>query len=142
MAIAPAPEAKPQPRYTNKEILRRVAQMFRPYRRDVVYTIVAVIVGTGLGILPPLWFQTIIDEGITNKNFPVLVNYSLLVIAATIFGALFTLLYGYLGVVVGQKIMCDLRRRLFTHLQGMPLKFFTSTRTGEIQTRLISDVQG
>ena len=116
--------------------------MFRPYRRDVVYTIVAVLIGTGLGILPPLWFQTIIDQGITNKNFPVLVEYSIFVILATIFGALFTLLYGYLGVVVGQKIMCDLRRRLFTHLQGMPLKFFTSTRTGEIQTRLISDVQG
>lgn len=142
MAIAPAEEGKPQSRYTNKEILRRVAQMFRPYKRDVVYTIVAVLIGTGLGILPPLWFQTIIDEGITNKNFPVLVNYSVLVIVATILGALFTLLYGYLGVVVGQKIMCDLRRRLFTHLQGMPLKFFTSTRTGEIQTRLISDVQG
>ena len=142
MAIAPATEPKPQPRYTNKEILRRVAQMFRPYKRDVVYTIVAVLIGTGLGILPPLWFQAIIDEGITNKNFPVLVNYSILVIVATILGALFTLLYGYLGVVVGQKIMCDLRRRLFTHLQGMPLKFFTSTRTGDIQTRLISDVQG
>ena len=142
MAIAPAQEGKPQSRYTNREILRRVAQMFRPYKRDVVLTIVAVLIGTGLGILPPLWFQTIIDEGITNRNFPILVNYSILVIVATILGALFTLLYGYLGVVVGQKIMCDLRRQLFTHLQGMPLKFFTSTRTGDIQTRLISDVQG
>ena len=71
MAIAPAQEGKPQSRYTNKEILRRVAQMFRPYRRDVVYTIVAVLIGTGLGILPPLWFQTIIDQGITNKNFSI-----------------------------------------------------------------------
>jgi ATP-binding cassette subfamily B protein len=57
-------------------------------------------------------------------------------------GAAFTLLYGYWSCVVGQKIMCDLRRTLFTHLQSMSLRFFTSTRTGEIQTRLINDVQG
>jgi ATP-binding cassette, subfamily B, bacterial len=127
---------------TNKEILSRVARLFKPYRRDIVWTILAVILGTGLGILPPLWMQTIIDVGIIEKDFDTLILYSLLVIAATLAGALFTLLYGYLGVVVGQKIMCDLRRQLFSHLQGMPLKFFTSTRTGEIQTRLISDVQG
>lgn len=131
-----------EPARSNKVIIRRIGGLFRPYKKEVVQTLLAVLLGTGLGILPPLWLATIIDEGIVNKKFDVLVEYSLLVIAATVLGALFTLLYGYLGVVVGQKIMCDLRRNLFSHLQGMPLKFFTSTRTGEIQTRLISDVQG
>ncbi|MFX8593514.1 ABC transporter transmembrane domain-containing protein, partial [Acinetobacter baumannii] len=36
----------------------------------------------------------------------------------------------------------SLRENLFTHLQGMSLRFFTSARTGDIQTRLISDVGG
>ncbi len=139
MAALPPAE---KPVRSNKEILRRVRTLFRPYRKEVFNTVVAVLIGTGLGILPPLWFATIIDKGITGKDFDTLLLYSILVIVATILGALFTMLYGYLGVVVGQKIMCDLRRNLFTHLQGMPLKFFTATRTGEIQTRLISDVQG
>lgn len=138
----PGEPTPPTTKRTNKEIIRRVVALFRPYKKQVVQTVIAVIVGTGLGILPPLWFATIIDQGITQKKFDVLALYSGLVIGATILGALFTLLYGYLGVIVGQKIMCDIRRQLFTHLQGMPLKFFTATRTGDIQTRLISDVQG
>lgn len=125
-----------------KEIIRRVAVMFRPYLRDVVLTLLAVVVGVVLGLLPPLWLKVIIDDGITKNDFLVVTEYSILTIVVTIVAALITILYGYLSVVVGQKIMCDLRRQLFTHLQSMPMKFFTSTRTGDIQTRLISDVQG
>lgn len=125
-----------------KQILSRVAAMFRPYIRDVAFTMVAVIVGVGLGLMPPLWLRVIIDDGLTKGNFAVIAEYSILTIVVTIAAALITILYGYLSVIVGQKIMCDLRRQLFVHLQAMPLKFFTATRTGDIQTRLISDVQG
>jgi ATP-binding cassette subfamily B protein len=116
--------------------------MFRPYLRDVVLTLLAVLVGVVLGLLPPLWLRIIIDDGIGKRNFSVITEYSLLTMGVTLVAALITILYGYLSVVVGQHIMCDLRRSLFTHLQAMPLKFFTTARTGDIQTRLISDVQG
>jgi ATP-binding cassette subfamily B protein len=48
----------------------------------------------------------------------------------------------YTNNVVGQNVMRDLRNALYTHLQHMPLRFFTSTRTGEIQSRLSNDVGG
>src|SRR6266542_1999063 len=48
----------------------------------------------------------------------------------------------YLTAVVGQQVMQDLRNRLYQHLQAMSLRFFTSTRTGEIQSRLQNDVAG
>ena len=48
----------------------------------------------------------------------------------------------YLNTVIGQRVMSDLRDRLYTHLQRMPLRFFTETRTGEIQSRLSNDVGG
>src|SRR5207244_6686994 len=44
--------------------------------------------------------------------------------------------------VIGQDVIRELRDRLYAHLQGMALKFFTGTRTGEIQSRLASDVGG
>ena len=47
-----------------------------------------------------------------------------------------------MSVLVGQKIMRDLRNTLYGHLQGMSLRFFTGTRTGEIQSRLANDVGG
>ena len=43
---------------------------------------------------------------------------------------------------VGQRVMEELRNRLYEHLQGMSLRFFTGTRTGEIQSRLTNDVGG
>jgi ATP-binding cassette subfamily B protein len=48
----------------------------------------------------------------------------------------------YLNTLIGQSVMQDLRNALYGHLQRMPLRFFTSTRTGEIQARLSSDVNG
>jgi ATP-binding cassette subfamily B protein len=48
----------------------------------------------------------------------------------------------YLANLVGLRVMQDLRSRLYSHLQSMPLRFFTTTRTGEIQSRLANDVGG
>ncbi len=132
----------PTPRSIDRQILRRVLGLFAPYRREVAGTFVAVLVGVVLGLGPPFLLQRVIDDGLLARDMGVVTVYSLLTVLAVVLGAAVTLLYGYWSVVVGQRIMCDLRRRLFEHLQGMSLRFFTSTRTGEIQTRLISDVAG
>ncbi len=131
--------AKPRP---DRATIRRVISLFVPYKRDVIMTALAVLVGVLFGIVPPYFIQRIIDEGIQHRNMSVIAVNSVLIVLAVLAGAGMTLLYGYWSVVVGQKIMCDLRQQLFEKLQGMSLKFFTNTRTGEIQTRLISDVGG
>jgi len=127
---------------TNKEITARVTGLFKPYKAKVLWTMLAVIAGVLAGILPPLFVKEIIDNGISARNLDVVVWFSVWTILATIAGAGLTLLYGWLSVDIGQNIMCDLRLRLFSHLQGMSLRFFVSHKTGEVQTRLISDVQG
>jgi ATP-binding cassette subfamily B protein len=134
-------QAKP-PRNLDRAMIRRIVGLFKPYRFDVTRTIVAVLVGVVLGIIPPFLIQVIIDDGLVRRDMGVVVNYSVLTILSVLAGAGVTLLYGYWSVVMGQKIMCDLRDSLFSHLQTMSLRFFTSTRTGDIQTRLISDVGG
>ena len=48
----------------------------------------------------------------------------------------------YLANLVGLRVMQDLRNSLYSHLQFMPLRFFTTTRTGEIQSRIANDVGG
>ncbi|MDI9641588.1 ABC transporter ATP-binding protein [Kamptonema cortianum] len=108
----------------------------------VVKTTIAVVIGVLLGLLPPYFIQAIIDHGIIKQDLGVISKFSILTLVAVLSGAGMTLLYGYWAVVMGQRIMCDMRAQLFNHLQRMSLKFFTGTRTGEIQTRLISDVQG
>ena len=48
----------------------------------------------------------------------------------------------YLNNVIGQHVMQDLRNALYEHLHRLPLRFFTETKTGEIQSRLANDVGG
>ncbi len=126
----------------DREILRRIIGLFAPHKREVFLTLIAVIVGVLLGILPAFFIQTLIDEGLQKRNLNILATYSIFMLFSVLAGAAVTLLYGYWSVVIGQKIMCDMRQNLFAHLQKMSLRFFTATRTGEIQSRLLSDVAG
>nr|WP_309694249.1 ABC transporter ATP-binding protein [Armatimonas sp.] len=130
------------PKKPNPETIKRVFGIFVPYRRQLAFICVLVLISAGVGLLPPAYLRTIVDEGFGKKDFGVVTHYTLLTLLTTIAASGFSLWFGYLSVLVGQKIMRDLRLNLFDHLQGMSLRFFTSTRTGEIQSRLISDVGG
>ena len=133
---------KPQAAALDRAILNRVVGLFAPYKKEVAITGIAVLIGVVLGVVPPLLTQVLIDQGLQQKKLDVIVLYTFFILFSVLGGAGFTLGYGYMSVVMGQKIMCDMRMRLFSHLQSMSLRFFTGTRTGEIQTRLINDVAG
>ncbi|HET6387363.1 MAG TPA: ABC transporter ATP-binding protein [Armatimonadota bacterium] len=124
--------------------LRRVTRSFRPYKPQVILVVIQVFLAAGLGVIGPWFLKALIDRGIEAHpvNFPVIEKYSALFIGASVLSSVFGIGYAYLSTVIGQKIMRDLRDQLFDHLQGMSLRFFTATRTGEIQSRLANDVSG
>jgi len=126
----------------NKASLRRVIRLFAPYKSSVVITVVLVLLSAALGILSPFFLKIIVNEGLQKKQLSVVTSYSIYMLLATLGGTLFGLGFAYVSVLVGQRIMRDLRDNLYQHLQGMSLKFFTGTRTGEIQSRLANDVSG
>ena len=70
------------------------------------------------------------------QDFGLLNLYVGLMIVVPIVTGLIGVGQSYLNNVVGQRVMQDLRNALYAHLQRMPLRFFTETRTGEIQSRL------
>ncbi len=131
-----------KPKSVEKATLKRVMGTFRPYKSQVVSILVLVVASVVLGILPPFFLKEIIDKGLPHANLNLIANLSLITIAVTVGASVVTYWYGYLSVSIGQKIMRDLRRDLFSHLQGMSLRFFSNTRTGEIQSRLLNDVAG
>ena len=130
------------PKKPNSETVQRVIATFVPYKRQLAFICVLVLISAFIGLLPPAYLRKIVDDGFGKQDFGVVTHYTLLTLLMTIGSSGFSLWFGYLSVLVGQKIMRDLRLNLFDHLQGMSLRFFTSTRTGEIQSRLISDVGG
>ncbi|WP_427871245.1 ABC transporter ATP-binding protein [Leucobacter luti] len=126
---------------------RRIAELFRPYRAPLAVIIALVLVSAALGILPPLLTQRVFDDGLfpLDGGGPNLTALGWLVGAMI---AVFVLSSG-IGIVqtlftarVGNRVMGDLRVKLFSHLQAMELGFFTRTKTGVIQSRLQNDVGG
>ncbi len=121
---------------------KRIVEAFSPYKSQIILIAVLVFLSAGLGLFAPHWLRTIIDDGLQRGNMPLVVRFSILTLLATLGSTALAMAYGYLSTLVGVKILRDLRAQLFTHLQGMSLRFFTTTRTGEIQSRLLSDVGG
>src|SRR5215204_2397688 len=140
MRTAPLPESERRPLARNT--VRRVLQFFRPYRTRITLTIFAIIAVAVIGLVNPFLLKLIIDDAIPNQDLDRLYLYVGLMIALPILTGLIGVGQTYLNTIIGQSVMQDLRNALYGHLQRMPLRFFTSTRTGEIQARLNSDVSG
>ena len=132
----------PVPPERRGRTLRQIVAFFRPYRLRVGVVTIAILFTSGLGIINPILLKLLIDDAIPNLDFGRLNLYVALMIAVPIVSGLIGLGQSYLNNVIGQSVMQDLRGALYSHLQRMPLRFFTETKTGEIQSRLANDVGG
>jgi ATP-binding cassette subfamily B protein len=121
---------------------RRIAAFFRPYRLQVVIVLVAIIATSLIGLVNPILLKLLIDNVIVGGQYEKLNLYVGLMIILPIVTGLIGVGQAYLNNIIGQSVMQDLRNALYAHLQRMPLRFFTATRTGEIQSRLSNDVGG
>jgi ATP-binding cassette subfamily B protein len=135
----------PAPAHVNRNTARRVVPLFRPYKAQVAAVVGLIVVTSTIGIINPLLIQTVFNKALFVPGGP---NLHLLVILVAIM-AVVPIVNGAIGILqtyettrVGQLVMRDLRDRLYAHLQTLPLAFFTSTKTGEIQSRLANDVGG
>ena len=105
-----------------------------------------IVVTAGLGVVNPVLIRVVFDSALFPESGSA--DLGLLWILAGIMAAV-TIVSGGLGIVqtlltnrMGQKVMRDLRDRLYRHLQSLSLSFFTDTRTGEVQSRIANDVGG
>jgi ATP-binding cassette subfamily B protein len=129
----------------DREALRRVARQFIPYRRRVILISLMILITSGLGVANPLLIREIFDRALFVPGGPKLGLLgwlvSLMVVIPTV-ASVIGVYQAYQTNLVGQNVMRNLRGQLYEHLQKLSLRFFTSTRTGEIQSRLANDVGG
>ena len=135
-------EQKRRGRKTDSRTLRRVARSFAPYKFQVALVLGAILVTTVLGLVNPLMISFIFDDAIGKGNMPLLFILVGIMFVMPMVTGLVGVGQTYLNNLIGQNVMRDFRNKLYAHLQNMSLRFFTSTRTGEIQSRLSNDVNG
>src|SRR3954468_13021351 len=121
---------------------RRIARLFKPYRARLSVVLALIALSAVISLASPFLLRQILDHAIPaqdKKQLTLLVAGMIGVSIAT--GAL-GVAQTWLSNVVGQRVMHDLRRRVYRHLQRLPLAFFTRTRTGEVQSRIANDIGG
>jgi ATP-binding cassette, subfamily B, bacterial len=135
----PIPAIPPERR---RRTFLRIVDFFRPYRWQVAVVVAAIVVTSLLGLVNPIMLKLLTDQVIIGKDYSNLYLYVGLMIVVPIVSGLIGVGQTYLNNIIGQSVMQDLRNALYAHLQRLPLRFFTETRTGEIQSRLANDIGG
>lgn len=135
-------EQKRRGRKTDSRTLKRVMRSFAPYKFQVLLVLGAILFTTILGLVNPFMISFIFDDAIGKHNVKLLIILVAVMFVMPVTTGLVGVAQTYLNNIIGQNVMRDFRNKLYIHLQSMSLRFFTSTRTGEIQSRLSNDVNG
>jgi ATP-binding cassette subfamily B protein len=101
-----------------------------------------ILASSVIGLANPYLLKLMIDDAFPKGDIGLLGLYAALMVIVPIINGGIGLAQSWMTASVGQFVMRDLRNLLFTHVQSMPIRFFSETRTGEIQSRLTNDVSG
>ena len=121
--------------------VRVLVELTRPYRGRTALAVGALLAATATALAPPFLAKVAIDQGIGDRDLTVLGW----IVAAFLAAGLLSWAAGtaqtfYTGWV-GERILADLRKRLFAHLQRLSLGFYERNRAGAVISRLTNDVE-
>jgi ATP-binding cassette subfamily B protein len=129
-------------RRVERDLLRRVLAMARPYRGQLIGFLVAVIAAAVVAAIPALLLRSLLDTAVPEKDFTLLWILALGAVILAVASAGLSLLQRWYSARIGEGLICDMRVQLFDHVQRLPVSFFTRTQTGALMSRLNNDVIG
>jgi ATP-binding cassette, subfamily B, bacterial len=121
---------------------RRITRLFRPYRGRLTTVLILIAVSAALGMVPPFLLKHVLDDAIPHDDDRLLIELVAGMVGVAVATGVLGVAQTWLSNVVGQRVMHDLRTKVYRHLQRLSLAFFTRTRTGEIQSRIANDIGG
>ncbi len=122
--------------------LRRVGSFARPHRRTIVSFLLLATVSAVLGVVSPVLAGRAVDAVVEGRGTGTVVGLAVLIAAVALVDTGVGLLERLQSSRLGEGVILDLRRRVFEHVQRMPIAFFTRTHTGALVSRLNNDVIG
>jgi len=122
--------------------IKRIARFAAPYQRYLGWFLALIVIDAGVGNVNPLIYKAIIDDGIVKHRRGLVIGLALLIAALAIVSAAVNLANRWFSARIGEGLIYDMRSAVFTHIQRMPIAFFTRTQTGALISRINSDVLG
>lgn len=120
--------------------LRRITGLFRPYALQLVVVMALIALASAVGLATPFLTRHVIDVAIPQQDVRLLAILVAGMLGVTVIAAVLGVLQTWLSTTIGQRVMHTLRTDIFAHLQRQSIDFFTRTRGGEVQSRLINDI--
>ena len=120
--------------------LRRIFRFVSPYKREAILAILFLGLVVVADLYVPALITTIIDDGVMNKDMDVIVNTSLLMIGASVLSAVLSIFNTLFSVRVARSFEADLRDAIFKKIQTFSFGNLDDFSTGQLLTRLTSDL--
>ncbi len=125
-----------------KGTLPRMLTYAKQYRALLVIFLVAVVLDAVVSSVTPLLFRAIIDIAIKEKSTGLAIELASIGAGLALFDAVLSLFERRTSAVIGEGLIYELRAKVFSHIQEMPIAFFSRTQTGALISRLNNDVIG
>jgi ATP-binding cassette subfamily B multidrug efflux pump len=135
MSVAAAGVSAVRPGFANQ-----LGALIRPWKRILLVIAVLVLAGALFELLPPVLIRWIVDDHLTVGKSDGLLTLALLYLGAMALGQGLSFGSGYLAATVAQRVLSNLRVRLFDHLQRLPASYFDHTPLGDAISRCTADV--
>jgi ABC-type multidrug transport system fused ATPase/permease subunit len=111
-----------------------------PYRRQYLQAVAITLICTVISLSPPLIVKAFVDRVIGQREESLLTPLLVLFVLIPLLAEGLRAVNGYMITMMGSRLVLDMRRRLYGHLQHLPLRFFDSSSTGAVMERLMGDV--
>jgi len=131
-----APAAVPARRL---EPLKALAPFVRPHRGLIVLALLALAIAAGASLVLPIAARQVIDHGFARGESSHIARYFLGLFAVTIVMGVASASRYYLVTWIGERVVADVRNKVFSHVLSLSTEFFERVRTGELLSRMTAD---
>jgi len=114
----------------------RIMANFLPYWKQLSLALVLLLAASLLGLAPPILVGRIVDKALPQKNMSLLAILVGLSIGATLLLELLSVGQTYINTWISKHIIRNMKNQMYSHLQHFPMDFFSSSKPGEIITRI------
>ena len=125
----------------DKIIFKRLLSYFKPYKWYIVLAVSLTVLISALAAVRPRLTPIAVDDMIVNKNLPGLQIIVLILFGTLVLQGIIQYAMAYLTSWIGQKIIFDLRKKIYKHTINLNLKFYDKNPIGRLVTRVTNDVE-
>ena len=125
----------------DSRLMARLLRYLKPYRWPVAGAVALLMLASGLAVVGPYLTKIALDEAIPQGDGRRLALLAILFLCATVLVFLFQYAQALVTTWLGQRVMYDLRTRIFRKLQQLDLAYYDRNPVGRLMTRVTSDVE-